>query len=249
MTARDMAPVCADPARTRPDWLAVALCCLLSAAGLGVSSSAQAALTIAAIPGGQPSGGNARENFDGLTLGSVSGQSTGAGLTVNFTSGGAVVTGSLTGVYWEPVLSGNNGKGFGPGGTDQALGANATPYLTTQNARDQFGSVELLLPGDSMYFGLLWGSIEAGNTLELFDGSTSVGSISGAGVAVNVDGSETRYVNIGSTLAFNRVVLSSTNSAFEFDNVAFSAAVPLPGTLVLAALGLLGLGLSRRACL
>jgi hypothetical protein len=246
MTPHDLAPPRAEAAGTRASWLAGALCCLLCAAGLGVPSSASAALTISAVPGGGPSGGNARENFDGLTIGGTSGQTTPTGLKVNFTSGAAAVTGSLAGVYSAPVLSGNNGLGFGAGGNDQALGPNATPYLTTRSAADFFGTVELLLPGDSKYFGLLWGSIENDNLLQLFDGSSLVGTVTGVDVTATFG--QTRYVNLNSTLAFDRVVLSSSRStALEFDNVAFDAAVPLPGTLALATLGLLGLGASRRA--
>ncbi|MFY7914375.1 MAG: PEP-CTERM sorting domain-containing protein [Rubrivivax sp.] len=247
MTPHALAPASTHAARSRCSWRACALGGLLFAAGVVLPSSAQASLSVAAIPGGQPSGGNARENFDGLLLGGAPGQVTPTGLTVNFTSGAGAVTGSMTGVYAAPVLSGGNGNGFGPGGTDQALGTNATTYLTTSNARDAFGWVELLLPGESTTFGLLWGSIEADNLLQLFDGATLVGEITGSGVAVTVDGSQTRYVNLQSTLAFDRVVLSSTAAAFEFDNVAFSAAVPLPGTLALGALGLWGVfGLRAR---
>ncbi|MDL1949562.1 PEP-CTERM sorting domain-containing protein [Acidobacteria bacterium ACD] len=50
----------------------------------------------------------------------------------------------------------------------------------------------------------------------------------------------TLYVNISSTVAFDRVVATSTQFAFEFDNIAFNPTVPVPEP---ASLGLLGLGL------
>ena len=48
---------------------------------------------------------------------------------------------------------------------------------------------------------------------------------------------------------FDRIVLTSTNYAFESDNHAFGntpTAVPEPGTLALFALGLMGVGVTAR---
>ena len=54
----------------------------------------------------------------------------------------------------------------------------------------------------------------------------------------------TFYVNINSTLSFTTVVATSSQYAFEFDNVAFNATsvVPEPATIFLFGAGLLGLG-------
>lgn len=252
------APPLEGPRSSRRTARRVALAGMWSAlcivAGAGLPAASHAALSIAAIQGGSPQGGNARENFDALTLGSVS-QLTATGVTVNFSGGAAAVAGSLAGVYTAPFLSGSNGTGFGTGGTDQTLGANATAFLSTTAAiNGGFGAVELLLPVESSYLGLLWGSIGADDTLELFDGLTLVGTLTGSSVTANPDGSAgesgTRYVNITSTLAFDRIVASNRTGAFEFDNLALDVGpnvVPLPGTLWLAGLGLLGLTLTRRA--
>jgi threonine dehydrogenase-like Zn-dependent dehydrogenase len=55
----------------------------------------------------------------------------------------------------------------------------------------------------------------------------------------------TFYVNINSPVSFTTVVASSTQYAFEFDNVAFGgpqiAAVPEPSTILVFGAGLLGL--------
>jgi len=75
------------------------------------------------------------------------------------------------------------------------------------------------------------------NTLEFFNGNTSVGSITGGAINATATGDQgingTFYVNINSTLAFDRVVATSTEYAFEFDNVAYSAnQIPEPGSLI-----------------
>ena len=97
--------------------------------------------------------------------------------------------------------------------------------------------------------------MDAYDSLSFFDGATSVGSVTGAGVAATAAGDQgingTRYVNIISDLAFDRVVFTSSNFAFEFDNfdnMAFSPTIPVPepASMALFATGLLGVGLVRR---
>lgn len=220
----------------------------------GVPSLANAALMIVSSVGGAPTG-VVKENFDGLTLGSVSGQVTPTGITVNFTPNAAAVTGSKSGTYAAPFLSGGNGLGFGPGGTDQANGADATTYLTSGSTGSAAGAaVALVLPFEAKYLGVLWGSVDDYNTLTFYNGAILVGTLTGLDVDASPTGDQgpdgTRYVNINSTLAFDRVVATSSRFAFEFDNVAFNetpiVGVPEPMTLTLFGAGLLGLGLARR---
>lgn len=229
----------------------------VAAMGLGMSS-AQAALSIVSSVGGAPDGA-IRFNFDGLALGSASGSPRpatsvvgGTVISVTTTPNAQVVSGGSPGVYAAPFLSGGNGDGFGAGGTDQPDGADATRYITAGSTGAAAGAQVIMDLGfDAKYFGILWGSVDTYNTLSFYDGNTLVGTISGSQVTPAATGDQgangTYYVNINSTVAFDRVVATSTQFAFEFDNVALSAApIPAPAALGLFGLGLLGLGLARR---
>ena len=129
--------------------------------------------------------------------------------------------------------------------------ADSTTYLTTGT-----GTVTLNLPGQEMYIGLLWGSVDTYNTLTFFENGNSVGSITGSQVLNSPTGDQgvngTVYVNINSSMQFNSVQASSSSNAFEFDNVAFNATpvmVPEPSTFVVAvvgALGMIGYGWRRK---
>ena len=97
-----------------------------------------------------------------------------------------------------------------------------------------FGASEL-------YVGLLWGSVDDYNTLTLYNGATPVGSVTGSDVVASPNGDQgvngTLYVNINSTLAFDRIVATSSQYAFEFDNVAYNetnVATPEPSTVVIS---------------
>jgi hypothetical protein len=214
----------------------------LSLCLVGMSSIARAGITIDASVGGAPTGVN-YANFDSLTLGNTGGTSN--GITVSFTGDAQAVQGSLVNVYAAPYLSNGNGSLFG----DSTNGPDATTYLSTG-----IGSVTLSLPGQEMYIGLLWGSVDSYNTLSLYNDSTLVGTITGTDVTSNANGDQgmngTFYVNITSTGSFNEVVASSSQYAFEFDNVAYNpSAVPEPSTFVLAgiaAIGGLGVWVRRR---
>jgi len=208
--------------------------------GMGVASSANAAFIIDATVGGAATGVT-YANFDNLPLGATGGVSN--GVTVTFIPDGQTVTGAVNGIYAAPFISNSNGAPFGD---STVSGADTTQYLTTG-----LGQVSLLFPGMEKYLGLLWGSVDDYNHLEFFLGAVSIGIVNGLDIVASANGDRgingTFYANIVSDLAFDRVVASSTQYAFEFDNVAYNendpSQVPEPMSLGLLGLGILGAGL------
>lgn len=220
-------------------------------AGFSSTFAFSAAEAVVITPSGSVGGaptGVVHQNFDSLTVGSTSDATIGI-MTVKFLGGGAQpVQGAVGGQYAAPYLSGGNGTGFG----GQPDGADTTTYLTTG-----VGSVELDFSQNMTYLGVLWGSIDGYNSIAFYDGATLLQSFSGNDILNGANGDQgvngTLYVNFMSDTLFNRVVLSSSAYAFEFDNVAYNQSIPRevdpapePITLSVFGAGLAGLGALRR---
>ncbi|MGN8159531.1 Npun_F0296 family exosortase-dependent surface protein [Salinisphaera sp. RV14] len=170
-------------------------------------------------------------NFNDGTCGSVT---CGVGTSNNY----HIVNGSVSGKYAAPAIP--------PFTAGTSTTKDKTDYLavpkdlstTPQSATIALGSV-------NHYLGLLWGSIDNYNTLDfLFNGST-VASFNGININSQANGNQVdetnnAYVNFFQLPAFDSVKLTSTQYAFEIDNLAYSD-VPEPGNLVLFGLGALAL--------
>jgi len=149
---------------------------------------------------------------------------------ITFSGSGVVVLGSSVNNYASPA---------GWTGNYMAILAGQSEALSFSGKMDTFG--------------LYWGSIDAYNSIEfLLNGVQQGNIITGADLVAPIlaasplaaDGNQTlnssnRYITF-SGLDFNQVILSSSENAFEFTNIA--AAAPEPATWAMMILGFFGIG-------
>jgi hypothetical protein len=143
----------------------------------------------------------------------------GQGDTIQFSGSAGVYKGTAAGVAAAPWTS---------------SGTQTTNYLA---AEPNGGSVTINYAEDQRYFGLNWGSVDAYNTLSFYENGALVEQVTGSQVnagangSQSADGSDVVNFAFNNGAAYNKVVLSSSSPAFEFDTVASSTqAIPLTST-------------------
>jgi len=198
-------------------------------AAVFVSTAASASI-IAVTTGGVPAGtsgfGSAFASAPGATTYDFNTPATTAPFTTS-PAGSILYTGSNPGLNATP---------FGDSTQYASIGTSETPQTAT-----------LLISGLANYIGLYWGSIDTYNNIFITDvngGTFNINSSAYAQLSPStgdqgVDG--TKYVNIFSDVAIESIAFSSSQKAFEFDNLTV-AAVPEASTWAMMILGFLGLG-------
>jgi hypothetical protein len=182
----------------------------------------------------------------------------------DFGTGGGTVTGSFTEsnvnggtLSFSPGLGGGGAivQGSVSGSYAQPAGTSGNYFATGFSGMTGTVSEDVSLTGLHNYLGLYWGSIDSYNTINLYNGSTLVGTINGDQVASPATGDQTsaetnRYVNILSDQLFDRIEFVSASPAFEVDDLALTAAVtsavPEVSTWAMMLIGFLGIGLLSR---
>lgn len=216
--------------------------------------------------------GVTHERFNTIGSPTTCGQQTG-NAAYDFTDGnGPSASGSFAYVSGRVL---NRNEPPGRNATVETV-VNTSCYLVvTRFQSDDFAPLTINSGGAPVqYLGFYWGSIDEYNRIELFDGAGDEIAIDGIADPAGISGTAvanllgvalytSQYVELrfGALEDFRQIVFSTSNRAFELDNLAFSEAaqpatlvaddvtnpitVPAPATALLFGLGLVTL--ARRA--
>jgi hypothetical protein len=198
-----------------------------------------------------------------------------SGATINVTTGGTACgangtctsrAGATTIDFNSPALSGaplpyteglatySNGSGSpfvigSVSGQYASPAGDSTQYLTV-GSPSRPNPVTITFSSAINYFGFYYGSPDTYNEISFFSGNTQVGvTLQGDDLLNPADGNWAtgEFINfdvVGGTI--DKIVLSSSQAAFETDNHAYVSAVPEPISMALTGAGLLAVGCMRR---
>jgi hypothetical protein len=149
------------------------------------------------------------------------------------TDGLTTIAGTITFADGAGVFQGVASGAWAPSPTDQNT-VNDVPYDYLAAVENSSLTIDFKSPQE--YFGLLWGSISSGNTLQFFNGSTLVASITYNGTALvatvtagdqvttyDATAQDNYYVSINIPTGYTSVVASSSSGGFEFAEVSYAA--------------------------
>ena len=155
------------------------------------------------------------------------------------------------------TITGNAGVYSGAAGliagVARPLPGNSSLYMSVRKSPLEFAQLDMAVPLLSLSFDL--GSLDPTNLIQFYGPSGLVASFTGTQLAFpgTATGSGTDpnanarfFFDFGAT-PVNRVVFTSGQNSFEFDNIA-AAVVPEPGTwaMLIAGFALVGLSMRRR---
>ena len=147
---------------------------------------------------------------------------------LSFGNGSNAGTISFTGS--SGVYRGETSTTWAPGSSTTGSGGVTTDYLAAATN----GAVTINFNSTQEYFGLLWGSVNATNTLTFYNGSTKVYTVANGDLFnAKATSQGSYYVAINIPGGYTSVVATAMSGDFEFTNVSYASTTitdPTTGT-------------------